>query len=57
MEVLDARDTAGILWVLGEKEIISEVVNEAVKKYGVSGFYGSGQSSGYRKGWFTRSKK
>ena len=43
------------------KEILKlgevKTINEAVEKYGVTGSYGSGKASGYKAGWFTKSKK
>ena len=57
LQVIDNRKQAGHLWVIGSKTEIDSIINEAVEKYGVTGSYGSGKASGYKAGWFTKSKK
>ena len=57
LQVIDNRKQAGRLWVIGSKTEIDAILNEAVEKYGVTGSYGSGKASGYKAGWFTKSKK
>ena len=57
LHVIDDRKQSGYLWVLGSKEEIGEIVNAAIDKYMINGSYGSGRISGYRDGWYTKSKK
>ena len=57
MKVVDDRKKSGHLWVLGSKSEIDSIVLEAMEVYGATGSYGSGKVSGFREGWFTKSKK
>lgn len=57
LEVIDDRQKSGHLWVIGKKDKIDSVVNEAMEIYGATGSYGSGKTSGFKEGWFTKSKK
>ena len=57
LKVIDDRNKSGHLWVIGSKNEIDSVVNEAIEIYNVTGNYGSGKVSGFKEGWFTKSKK
>ena len=57
LKVIDDRKKSGHLWVLGSKAEIDPIVNEAMEIYGATGSYGSGKTSGFKEGWFTKSKK
>lgn len=57
LKVVDDRKRSGHLWVIGAKNEISPIVNEAIEIYGVTGIYGAGKISGFKEGWFTKSKK
>ena len=57
LKVIDDRKKSGHLWVIGSKNEIDPIVNEAMEIYGATGSYGSGKTSGFREGWFTKSKK
>lgn len=57
LKVIDDRKKSGHLWVLGSKAEIDSIVNEAMEIYGATGSYGSGKTSGFKEGWFTKSKK
>lgn len=57
LKVIDDRKKSGHLWVLGSKDEINGAVAEAIEIYGVSGSYGSSKISGFKEGWFTKSKK
>lgn len=57
LKVIDDRKKSGHLWVIGSKNEIDSIVNEAMEIYGATGSYGSGKTSGFREGWFTKSKK
>lgn len=57
LKVVDDRNKSGHLWVIGSKKEISPIINEAMEIYGITGIYGSGKISGFKEGWFTKSKK
>lgn len=57
LEVVDNRNKSGHLWVIGSKNEIDSIVNEAMEIFGATGSYGSGKVSGFKEGWFTKSKK
>ena len=58
LEVIDKRSAGGCLWVVGEKDAISSVVQEAGKTYGAYGNYSAGgRATKNRPGWFTKCKK
>ena len=57
LKVVDDRNKSGHLWVIGSKKEISPIINEAIEIYGITGIYGSGKISGFKEGWFTKSKK
>lgn len=57
LEVIDARKATGFLWVLGTEDEIGMIVQKAVRLYGISGTFGSGKTSKYKPGWYTKTKK
>ena len=57
LEVIDARKTTGFLWVLGTQENIDPIIKEAVSLYHITGSYGSGKTSKFKPGWYTKTKK
>ena len=57
LKTVDMRSKGGALWVVGSKEKIGNIIDEAVEKYSVSGAYTKGKAIGYVEGWFTKSKK
>ena len=40
-----------------EREEIEKIVNKAVEKFGITGAYGTGKGSGFKEGWYTKTKK
>lgn len=56
-EVIDNRSQKGHLWVIGEKEIIQDIVNQAVKEFKIMGQYKASKETNSRKGWCTKTKK
>ena len=56
LTVSDQRNKNGFLWVIGNREDIEPIINEAVEKFGITGVYGSGKSSQFRPGWYTKTK-
>lgn len=57
LEVIDNRDQGGRLWVIGDKQMIREIVNEAINRFGISGKYAWGRESRFKKGWCTKTNK
>ena len=57
LEVIDRRDEGGRLWVLGEKTVIRDVINEAISKFSISGKYASSKESMNKPGWCTKTDK
>lgn len=57
LEVIDNRDKSGKLWVIGEKSIIKEIVNEAITEFSISGKYASSNEIKNKNGWYTKAKK
>ena len=57
LEVVDNRDSGGRLWVIGEKEKIRGIVNEAISKFKISGKYASSKESNNRPGWYSKTDK
>jgi DNA helicase IV len=57
LEVIDHRSKGGALWVVGEKDEIEKIVNEAVGRFNISGMYTRGKATKYRQGWCTKTKK
>ena len=56
-EVIDLRNKNGFLWVIGEKELLEDTVNQAIQQYGITGIYGSGKATNFKPGWYTKTKK
>ena len=56
-EVIDLRNKDGFLWVIGEKELLEDTVNQAIQQYGITGIYGSGKATNFKPGWYTKTKK
>lgn len=57
LSVIDKRSSGGVLWVVGNQEEIGNIINAAVKKYDISGSFGSGKATNYKAGWYTKTKK
>ena len=57
LEVIDNRDSGGRLWVIGSKEDIRGIVNEAISKFKISGKYASSKESNSRAGWCSKTDK
>ena len=57
MQVIDDRKKSGFLWVIGSKADIDGVIQEAIELFDITGGYGSGKTSKYQEGWFTKTKK
>ena len=57
LEVIDARDQGGRLWVIGEKASIRDIINIAISKFGISGKYASSKESRNQNGWCTKTDK
>ncbi len=57
VKVVDMRKKGGALWVVGEREEIEPVIEKAVEKFGISGGFSSGKATGFRPGWYTKTKK
>ena len=57
MKVIDSRKETGYLWIIGKREEIEKIVNKAVEKFGITGAYGAGKGSGFKEGWYTKTKK
>ena len=57
LEVVDNRDSGGRLWVIGEKEKIRGIVNEAISKFKISGKYATSKESNNRPGWYSKTDK
>ena len=57
LEVIDNRDSGGRLWVIGSKEDIRGIVNEAISKFKISGKYASSKESNNRAGWCSKTDK
>jgi hypothetical protein len=57
LEVVDNRDRGGRLWVVGEKAVIRNIVNDAIAKFRISGKYASGKDIKNKNGWCTKTDK
>lgn len=57
LEVIDQRAKKGALWIVGEKEQLQSIVDEAVEKWGISGVFSAGKATKFRNGWYTKTKK
>jgi hypothetical protein len=56
-KTIDCRESNGCLWVIGEQKKLEPFVNEAIKKYSVSGAYGTGRAASYKPAWWTKSNR
>jgi len=57
LEVIDNRMEGGHLWVIGERTDIERYIEMAITRFGVSGLYGKSKVTGFRDGWYTKTKK
>ena len=57
LTVIDKRDQGGRLWVIGEKNIIEDAVNEAITKYTISGKYANCREYHSLPGWYSKTDK
>ena len=63
LEVIDQRTTDGngMLWVVGSKDEIGAIVDEAIDRFGISGRYTVGRTlktnKGWQNGWCTKARE
>ena len=57
LEVVDNRADGGRLWIIGEREDIKDIVDEAIDRFSISGKYAANKESKNRNGWFTKTNK
>lgn len=57
LEVIDKRPFDGCLWVVGDSLQLGEYLDIAEEEYGVVGNFASGEATGGRIGWYTKSSK
>ena len=58
LEVVDQRAEGKLLWVIGSREILQPIVEQACKNYGISGrYYSNSPITKYRSAWCTKAKK
>lgn len=57
VEVNDMRAKGGAFWIIGEQAKIKQFVDEACEKFGISGSYSLGKPTGFRAGWYSKTKK
>ena len=58
VEVVDNREKGGVLWVICKDEYkLREVVDDTVKKFGITGVYARGKATKNQLGWYTKTKK
>ena len=58
LEVVDQRAEGKLLWVIGSREILQPIVEQACKKYGISGrYYSNSPITKYRSAWCTKAKR
>lgn len=55
-KVVDFRPSGGCLWVVGERNVLEPYVEAISKVSGATGGYGAGKATGYKNGWWTKSK-
>ena len=55
--VIDRRDEGGRLWVIGERDEIRGIVNQAISRFQISGKYASSKETNNRQGWCTKTEK
>ena len=56
-DVKDQRSVGGALWIIGNKEALEPFINEACEKFGISGSYSSSKATGFKPGWYTKTKQ
>lgn len=57
-EVVDQRAAGKFLWVIGSREKLQPIVEQACKKYGISGrYYSDSPVTRYRPAWRTKAKR
>lgn len=54
--VNDLRSSGGCLWVIGEREDLESYVETVRKVLGVTGGYSCGKATGWKPGWWTKSR-
>jgi hypothetical protein len=54
--VNDLRSSNGCLWVIGERDELEPYVETVRKALGVTGGYSSGKATGWKPGWWTKSR-
>ena len=59
LKVVDNRDKGGPLWVIGDKEEIEDIIDEAVEKFSISGKYsfGAAKAINFKNGWYVKTDK
>ena len=55
LQTVDFRYNNGCLWILGSKNEIDNVIEEAKRVYGIEGGYASGKATNYKPAWWTKS--
>lgn len=55
-KVVDFRPSGGCLWVVGERNVLEPYVEAIGKVLGATGGYGAGKATGFKNGWWTKSK-
>jgi hypothetical protein len=55
-KVVDFRPSGGCLWVVGERNVLEPYVEAIGKVSGATGGYGAGKATGFKNGWWTKSK-
>ena len=56
LEVIDRRQSSGLLWIIGSREQLMPIIREASRKFRISGQFGKDRDTGGRQGWYTKSK-
>ena len=54
--VVDMRPNGGCFWVVGERNVLEPYVEAVSKVLGATGGYGAGKATGFKNGWWTKSK-
>ena len=52
----EVRSRGGCLWVIGEREDLESYVETVRKVLGVTGGYSCGKATGWKPGWWTKSR-
>jgi hypothetical protein len=55
-KVVDLRPNGGCFWVVGERNVLEPYVEAVSKVLGATGGYGAGKATGFKNGWWTKSK-